>query len=91
MFEHRDYDEIIEEKDLEVKEGESKHDAFVRICTPRVQKAAKAIGLIANCAGSRYEYTPDEVNKMFDFLQSVLDDARGKFDKETVKDTSFTF
>ena len=71
--------------------SETKHDNFRRICQPRVQKAGKAISLIGNCADTaRYEYSQEDVEKMFNYLQKALDDARAKFESKTEAD-SFSF
>jgi len=87
---------VVEEEDLPGEpivpiSSENKHDNFRRICQPRVQKAAKAISLIGNCSDSaRYEYSREEVDKMFNYLQKSLDDARAKFDSKTETD-AFSF
>lgn len=44
-----------------VPKDESKRDKFKRVVEPRVRKAIKTIGLIGNCAGGGYEYTPDDI------------------------------
>ena len=46
-------------------ETESKHDKFKRLATPRVTNAIKKIELIGNLSSSGYEYTPEEVEKIF--------------------------
>jgi len=40
---------------------ETKADRFKRVVTPRVNKAIKAIRLVANQSGSTYEYTPKQI------------------------------
>ncbi len=71
--------------------NESKADKFHRLAAPRVDKAGHAIELIGNLSGSAYEYTPEEVEKMFGYLQQVLDDTKAKFTKTAASKDKFTF
>ena len=60
-------------------EGESKHDKFKRLATRRVSNAIKKIEMIGNLSSSSYEYTEEEVEKMFSSLQGTLDNVKGLF------------
>lgn len=71
--------------------GETKAEKFKRLAPPRINKAVHAIELIGNLAGSSYEYTDEEVNKMFDFLQNTLDETKNKFTKTVSSKEKFTF
>lgn len=71
--------ETTEEKQADVPED--KHQKFYRITENRIRNAAKHIGLIGNCASSEYEYTEEDVEKMFNYLQQALDDAKSKYEK----------
>ncbi len=74
-------------------ENETKGEKFVRIGTPRVNKAMKAISSLQPLANKdTYEYTPDQVEKMFDALQNALDEARAAFaSKEKAAKSGFSF
>jgi hypothetical protein len=61
--------------------AETKHDKFRRLATQRVTSALKKIELIGNLATSSYEYSQEEVEKIFNSLQQALDSIKGKFSK----------
>lgn len=50
---------------------ESKAERFLRIAEPRVNRACKAIRLVANLASSGYESTESQVEAMFAAMQPV--------------------
>jgi len=63
-------------KDKKVKkEYKDKHEAFVAVATPRVNKALKAIELIGNQAGAAYAPTKSEVADMFATIRKKVDDV----------------
>jgi len=62
-------------------EGESKHDKFKRLATLRVMNALKKIEIIGNLSSSGYEYTQEEVDKIFTSLQQTLDSTKSRFAK----------
>ena len=80
-------EEVVEEKQVEISEekqteaSEDKHQKFYRITENRIRNAAKHISLIGNCASSEYEYSEEDVEKMFSYLQQALDDAKFKYEK----------
>ena len=51
-----------------VGDNETKSSRFIRVVGPRVSKSVNAIDLIGNCAGQSYEYTPQQVDQIFDAL-----------------------
>lgn len=57
------------------KAYKDKHEAFVGVATPRVNKALKAIELLGNQAGAAYEPTTAEVADMFATLRKKIDDV----------------
>ncbi|UCB57039.1 MAG: hypothetical protein JSV30_00110 [Candidatus Omnitrophota bacterium] len=63
-------------------EAESKHDKFKRLASQRVTNAIKKIELIGNLSSPGYEYTAEEVDKIFTALQRTLDNTKGRFSKE---------
>ena len=72
---------------------ETKAQAFVRVAPKRVAKILHAVEILEKCAGSGYEYTPQQVSKIFDAITKRLTDARITFDaskKEKVSAPSFT-
>lgn len=70
---------------------ESKHDKFVRIVEARTNKAAEMIRLIGNCANTgTYEYSEEEVKKIFTYLERELKNARNKFNGAETEDGKFT-
>ncbi len=62
-------------------EAETKHDKFKRLANQRVANALKKIELIGNLSSSGYEYSPEEVEKIFIALQQTLDSTRNRFSK----------
>lgn len=64
----------------EAKQAE-KHEKFLQLSVPRMQKAEKAMDLLANLTGPNYYYTDEEAEKMMDHLQSCLDDLKKNFQK----------
>ena len=68
-------------------EAESKHDKFKRLAMQRVPNAIKKIELIGNLASSGYEYTPEEVEKIFTSIQQVLDNTKARFSKSKKEET----
>ena len=71
-----------------MSEAESKHDKFKRLATQRVKNALKKIELIGNLSSSGYEYTPEEVEKIFISLQQTLDSTRNRFSKSKKEETN---
>jgi hypothetical protein len=57
-----------------------KRSKFVRLAENRVNKALKDIQLIGNlCNRNAYEYTDEDVRKMFRALQDALDSSKKRF------------
>lgn len=68
---------------------ETKAERFVRVAEPRVGRACKAISLIGNFATGDYEYTEQQVDRMFAAMQEALNTARAKYRKG--KESNFRF
>ncbi|MBN2097027.1 MAG: hypothetical protein JW714_00960 [Candidatus Omnitrophica bacterium] len=68
-------------------EAENKHDKFKRLANKRVASALKKIELIGNLSGSGYEYTPEEVEKVFGALQQTLESTKNRFSKSKKEQT----
>lgn len=70
---------------------ESKHDKFIRIAEARTNKAGEMIRLIGNCANTgSYEYTEEEVKKIFAYLEKELKNARSRFNGTEPEDGKFS-
>lgn len=70
---------------------ESKHDKFVRIVEARTNKAGEMLRLIGNCANTgSYEYSEEEVKKIFAYLEKELKNARNKFNGAEAEDGKFS-
>lgn len=68
-----------------------KHADFVRVVTPRVNKALKAIGLIGNQAGAAYAPTQDEIADMFAVIRKKVNDTEKRYQKGEGQDADFAF
>lgn len=70
--------------------GESKADKFKRLASKRTNNVIKMIEGIGKLSTSAYEYTPEQVDKIFDTIQMTLNTAHQKFTKEKKTGTTFT-
>lgn len=60
--------------------SETKRDAFLRLAEKRTNAVLDKIRVLANCANPyAYEYTDDDVRRMFGAIEHELRAARGKF------------
>lgn len=75
----------------EIPNDESKSDRFTRVVTPRVVKAVKAIEVIGFCAGSTYEYTPEQVKQIIEVLTASVGGLNAKFAGKAGGSDSFIF
>ena len=63
---------------------ESKRDAFRRLATRRTNAAIDRLRVLSHCANPRlYEYTDEDVRKMFRAIESELRATKGKFVNST--------
>lgn len=74
-----------------VPKAESKVDRFVRVVTPRVSKACKAISVIGYCAGATYEYTPEQIKQIVDTLTNAQNEILAKFAGKKSATEEFAF
>ena len=63
--------------------GETKNEKFKRLAAIRVNNALKKVSLIGNLAGSSYEYSAEEVEKIISALKTCLGEVEEKFQKKT--------
>lgn len=60
--------------------NESKHEKFRRIATSRTQKILDALRILGNCANKQtYEYTIEEVEKIFKNIRTTTEEIKQKF------------
>ena len=74
------------------KERETKREKFVRLAEARTNKIIDMLQLLGNCSNSSaYDYSQEDVDKIFSAIESEVKEARKKFNKiESKKSTSFT-
>lgn len=60
--------------------AESKSERFKRLAVNRTNKIIDLIRLLGNCSNTAtYEYSSEEVNKIFNAIESELKQAKQKF------------
>lgn len=71
---------------------ETKRDRFVRLAEARTNKIIDMIQLLGNCSNTNtYEYSQQDVEKIFSALEYELREAKKKFNKsENKKGSRFT-
>ena len=71
---------------------ETKREKFVRIAEARTNKIINMIQLLGNCSNqSLYEYSQKDVNKIFNTIQTELDEAKKRYSKQdSQKGSKFT-
>lgn len=75
-----------------MKEKETKRDKFVRLAEARTNKIIDMLQLLSNCSNSNvYDYTQQDVDKIFNAIDAEVKEAKKKFSKiESKKITRFT-
>ena len=69
---------------------ETKQDRFVRIAEARTNKIIDMIRLLGNCSSkATYEYTKDDVKKIFAAIESELKVAKAKFESSSDDSSKF--
>jgi len=59
---------------------ETKKDRFIRVATKRTNDILERIRILANCSNkSAYNYTDNEINKIFFEIINAAKDAKAKF------------
>lgn len=74
------------------KEQETKRDKFVRLAEARTNKIIDMIQLLGNCSNTgAYDFTQQDVDKIFTAIEAELREAKKKFSKiDSKKSTRFT-
>lgn len=74
-----------------IPENETAAGRFIRVVTPRVNKAVKSIDVIGFCAAGSYEYTPQQVKQIIEVLQKEVLGLAEKFAGKKGQVSSFQF
>lgn len=74
------------------RENEPKRERFIRIAEARTNKIIDMILLLGNCSNrSTYEYTKEDVDKIFSAIESEIKEAKKKFQfTDNEKSSRFT-
>ena len=72
--------------------AESKRERFVRLAEARTNKILDMLKLLGNCSSkSNYEYTEEDVKKIFGAIEREMKNTRTKFNGSDVqKEDRFT-
>lgn len=69
---------------------EAKREKFVRIAEARTNKIIDMIRLLGNCSNKvNYEYTKEDVKKIFTAIEDELKNTKAKFDTNNENSTKF--
>lgn len=65
---------------MQEKISDNKRERFKRLAVYRTNEVLKRLKVLGNCANrSAYEYSEDEINKIFTELEKVSRSVRAKF------------
>lgn len=68
---------------------ETKREKFVRLAEARTNKIIDMIQLLGNCSNANvYDYTSEDIDKIFSAIESELKEAKKKFVKTEARKTS---
>ena len=71
------------------QEQETKREKFVRLAEARTNKIIDMIQLLGNCSNtSAYDYSQQDVDKIFSAIELELREAKKKFNKADAKKSS---
>jgi len=63
-----------------MKEKETNRDRFIRLGTIRTNAVLKRLKVLGNCSNrSAYEYTEDDINKIFAEIEKTVRNIKAKF------------
>ena len=67
---------------------ETKRDKFLRLATHRTKEILTRLRILGNCADKqRYEYTENDIRKIFSTIDEQLKEVKAKF--STIKEKEF--
>ena len=71
--------------------AETKRDRFIRLAEARTNKILEMMRLFSNCSSkANYEYTDEDVKKIFGALEKELKNTKNKFLGIEAKEERFT-
>ena len=71
--------------------SETKRDRFVRLAEARTNKILEMMRLLGNCSSkSNYEYSDEDIKKIFNALERELKNTKNRFLGIDTKDEKFT-
>jgi hypothetical protein len=75
-----------------MREQETKREKFIRLAEARTNKIIDMLQLLGNCSNSSaYDYTQQDVDKIFNAIESEVREAKKKFSKvDSKKSSRFT-
>lgn len=72
------------------QQNESKRECFVRIAEARTNKIIDMLRLLGNCSNvATYEYTKEDVKKIFAAIEEELKATKAKFDTVAITNSKF--
>ena len=75
-----------------MKNNESNRERFIRIAGARTQKILDMIDLLGNCSNPyNYEYTPKDIEKMFNTIETALKASKARYTEANKKEIKFKF
>lgn len=85
------YTTIIIQEGVVLKSQETPNEKFKRIASARTQKIISMIELLGNCSNNYvYEYSQEEVNKIFNAIETEIRIAKEKFNGNGKSKEKFT-
>lgn len=74
------------------KAQESKRDKFIRLAEARTNKIIDTLQLLGNCSNtSAYEYTPQDIDQIFQAIEFEVRECKKRFSKgDNKKNSKFT-
>lgn len=73
------------------KANETKRERFVRLAEARTNKILDMLQLLGNCSSkSNYEYTDEDIKKIFNALEKEMKNTKNKFMGIDQKSERFT-
>ena len=70
--------------------AETKNEKFVRVAESRTNKIIDMIRLLGNCSSTAtYEYTDEDVKKIFTVIDQELKVCKGKYQDTSNKESKF--
>lgn len=74
-----------------IPENETDAERFIRVVTPRVAKAVKAIRTIGFCAAATYAYTPKQVEQIVAALKTAMATVEKQYSEKEATKAEFGF